>query len=236
MYRVDLTGQIFGMLTVLSVFERDKNGVLFWTCQCSCGNIINTRHGSLQSGRTKSCGCLRKEITSKKNKKDLVGQKFNRLTVIKEVGISGRGSILWECLCDCGNIINVAASSLQSGNTKSCGCLQVQKATATLTEVNSKRGNIGATPLNKHIRSLLQYKIWRGSIFKRDFFRCCICNKVGGNLHAHHIKSFASIKARYNITTLEDAINCNELWDINNGVTLCARCHYNLHKEIKNGG
>lgn len=29
---------------------------------------------------------------------------------------------MWECLCDCGNIVNVAGSALKNGNTKSCGC------------------------------------------------------------------------------------------------------------------
>jgi len=52
---------------------------------------------------------------------DLVGKKFNRLTVIKKDGHIGK-KLVWECLCDCGNITRVATSEIISGHTKSCGC------------------------------------------------------------------------------------------------------------------
>ena len=38
------------------------------------------------------------------------------------IAYNGRKSAMWECLCDCGNIVNVAGSALKNGNTKSCGC------------------------------------------------------------------------------------------------------------------
>lgn len=59
----DLTGQIFGKLTVLGDSgERDKNGNVYWTCQCSCENhtIIKVIGQSLKTGNTKSCGCIKK--------------------------------------------------------------------------------------------------------------------------------------------------------------------------------
>lgn len=55
------------------------------------------------------------------NIKDLVGQKYGRLTVIKFNG-SVKYCAIWECKCDCGNSVNVRAKDLRSGNTKSCGC------------------------------------------------------------------------------------------------------------------
>jgi HNH endonuclease len=57
------------------------------------------------------------------------------------------------------------------------------------------------------------------------------CDK-SRNLEAHHIKSFKAIKVQYNIRTVQDAIGCDELWDINNGITLCRSCHL----ETKNHG
>lgn len=54
----------------------------------------------------------------------------------------------------------------------------------------------------------------------------------GGNLNAHHWKEFAKIIEENNITTLEEAIDCEELWNINNGITLCKECHKELHKKI----
>jgi hypothetical protein len=57
---------------------------------------------------------------------DLTGQKFTRLTVIKEAGRTKSGLILWECSCDCGNKSIVIGSHLKSGHTKSCGCLHIE--------------------------------------------------------------------------------------------------------------
>lgn len=58
-----------------------------------------------------------------KNFNDLTGQKFGRLTVIKRVSPIGQ-KVRWLCRCDCGNLKDIAAFELTSGNTKSCGCLQ----------------------------------------------------------------------------------------------------------------
>jgi hypothetical protein len=53
---------------------------------------------------------------------NLTGQKFGRLTVLEDVGRK-HNHILWKCLCDCGNMVEVIGSHLRCGNTKSCGCL-----------------------------------------------------------------------------------------------------------------
>ena len=60
---------------------------------------------------------------------NLIGQKFGRLTVIKRVGSNHHGQSQWLCSCDCGNKneIVVVGSSLTSGHTKSCGCLNIEK-------------------------------------------------------------------------------------------------------------
>lgn len=83
------------------------------------------------------------------------------------------------------------------------------------------------------IRKDIKYKSWRKEVFVRDNFICQECGyDKGGILHAHHIKPFAEILSKHNIKTLGDAINTQELWDINNGVTLCKKCHKALHKQI----
>lgn len=54
----DLTGKIFGKLTVLApAGKRDKYSI--WKCSCDCGGEICSRTNDLRSGRAKSCGCLR---------------------------------------------------------------------------------------------------------------------------------------------------------------------------------
>ena len=56
------------------------------------------------------------------NKVNLVGQKFCMLSVIKDAGSSKTGLALWECKCDCGNLIVISGYYLRTGRRKSCGC------------------------------------------------------------------------------------------------------------------
>lgn len=57
---------------------------------------------------------------------DLTGMIYGRLLVIKEVGRKNKG-ILWECICECGNIKNISSNMLRIGDAKSCGCYNIQK-------------------------------------------------------------------------------------------------------------
>lgn len=59
--RVNLTGQDFGRLRVLSIIRRDVGGNAIWKCVCICGEFTFVRVSSLKGGHTKSCGCLRRE-------------------------------------------------------------------------------------------------------------------------------------------------------------------------------
>jgi hypothetical protein len=60
---IDLIGQVFGRLTVIS-WSRDKEYKVVWICKCTCGKEtkVNTYH--LQHGKSRSCGCLRDELTA----------------------------------------------------------------------------------------------------------------------------------------------------------------------------
>jgi hypothetical protein len=77
------------------------------------------------------------------------------------------------------------------------------------------------------IRKSYEYRVWRGDVFKRDNYTC-VCGKIGGDLEVHHIKPFSDILVQNGIKTFSQAVKCNELWDINNGVTLCLWCHKRL--------
>ena len=102
----DITGQIFGELTVIEYAGKGK-----WKCKCSCGNTVEASGKELRSGRTKSCG--------RKNHKheDISGKKFFSFEPFEYIGL-GR----WKCLCDCGNIRVKTVTDLKYGNAKSCGC------------------------------------------------------------------------------------------------------------------
>lgn len=57
-------------------------------------------------------------------KNDLTGRRFERLTVLGDVGKrASNGKVLWHCLCECGKITFVRGDHLESGKVKSCGCL-----------------------------------------------------------------------------------------------------------------
>ncbi len=115
----DLTGQRFGRLTVLEPTEdRDRNGSVIWRCKCDCGQTVTAVSSQLTKGYKKSCGCL-----SHPPLKAYEGQRFGRLIVTEYAG-KRDGMHRWKCICDCGNTTVVGQTLLQSGKTKSCGCLQ----------------------------------------------------------------------------------------------------------------
>lgn len=114
----DISGQQFGKLTALyPTGERGRGGSLIWHCRCSCGGEIDAPLHQLSSGYRKSCGCL-----SRPSLKDFVGKRFGKLTVQEYAG-KWAGLHHWLCICDCGNETVVGQTALQSGKTKSCGCL-----------------------------------------------------------------------------------------------------------------
>ena len=115
---IDLTGQRFGKLIVKEKASNYK-GRTAWLCQCDCGQekIVTTKN--LRNGTTKSCGCLKH--------KDLTGLKFGKLTVIRATTERKHNSVVWECLCDCGNITYATTQGLQVGDNTSCGCFNKAK-------------------------------------------------------------------------------------------------------------
>ena len=62
---------------------------------------------------------------------DLTGQKFGRLTILKEAGRRRKTNqsieALWFCRCSCGTEKTIRSSLLRSGDTQSCGCLQKER-------------------------------------------------------------------------------------------------------------
>jgi hypothetical protein len=62
MQAFDLTGQVFGRLTVISL-AYNHNGRWKWFCRCQCGNEIEVISAKLNNGHTRSCGCLKDDMT-----------------------------------------------------------------------------------------------------------------------------------------------------------------------------
>lgn len=135
---IDEIGHRYGRLLVIEYagLEKKKKQAM-WRCKCDCGNEKIVRGTDLRSGQTKSCGCLQREVASKRMKKmaaenenphnrvDLTGQHFGRLIVLGDPKKGKRGT-LWKCQCDCGNICYKVSADLTRGCTKSCGCLKAE--------------------------------------------------------------------------------------------------------------
>lgn len=58
---------------------------------------------------------------------DVSNQKFGRVTAISPDESRGQdGSVVWNCICDCGNIVLISVNKLKTGQTQSCGCFHLE--------------------------------------------------------------------------------------------------------------
>ena len=84
--------------------------------------------------------------------------------------------------------------------------------------IKSSNWQGGKTPENKKIRNRIEYRLWREAVFARDNYTCQKCKEKGIYLHSHHIQNFAEYPE------LRLAID--------NGITLCKKCHWEFHKKF----
>src|SRR5262249_45453901 len=117
-------GMRFGRLTVIGPAEPSPAGNIRVECRCDCGEITQPHASSLRNGKTKSCGCLQKEIARERNIKDITRQKFGHLTALHPTGRNHREEIVWRLRCDCGNETLSTVKDLTNQHTRSCGCLK----------------------------------------------------------------------------------------------------------------
>lgn len=66
-------------------------------------------------------------------------------------------------------------------------------------------------------RNSPSYAYWRKKVFDRDDYTCALCGQRGGELNAHHIKPYAKYP--------------EDRFKLENGITLCKKCHRKVHKE-----
>ncbi len=95
----------------------------------------------------------------------------------------------------------------------------------------------GKSPLAILIRQLLEYRIWRDKIFKKDNYTCQECGQNGYKLEVHHIEPFKELLSDFlkeydQFSPIEDketlirlAIKWKLFWNTDNGQTLCKDCH-----------
>ncbi|PFC37617.1 transcriptional regulator, partial [Bacillus cereus] len=174
MPKIDLTGKRFGRLTVIRDTGKRSHGGVRWECVCDCGNYKEINAVNLGKS-TWSCGCLNRE----KKIKDLTGQKFGRLTVIRITDDRTKlGEVIWECMCDCGKHTKVIAGNL-GRCTRSCGCLS--------RELASERSKEDLTGKKFGRLTVIKESEKRT---KRSIYWDCVCD-CGKHTEVppHHLKS-----------------------------------------------
>jgi hypothetical protein len=216
-----LDGKKFNKLTVLQYDGKRKNDIM-WKCECECGKTTRTSSHALKSGHTTSCGCYLKKRIKETRTKNLIGNKFGRLLVI-ELDDNQKDDleyVHWKCKCECGNVASIRSASLISGNTKSCGCLinemKKENHPRWKREISSKERELGKRRWNTDA-----HKKWRNLIFFRDNHKCQVSGQIGGQLVAHHIRSWDNDKILR--------------FDVSNGITVSRKIHIQFHKKYGYG-
>ncbi len=135
----DLTGQIFGRLTVVSRVEAP--GQTYWNCRCECGQEVVRSALHILAGNTRSCGCLRKELTQTMHKlrrqpPSPVGEIWGRFTVLEVLRPpTKKAESPWLCRCECGvEKVIPKPSSIKSGSIVSCGCFRIERIRETMAK------------------------------------------------------------------------------------------------------
>lgn len=125
---INLVGEKYGNWTVLEKAKKpedSKSSSAFWLCRCDCGTERIVSGNVLKQGKSKSCGCKRKQWQLESLSEDLTGQRFGHLVVLcrapRPETVTSNGSY-WLCKCDCGNEKVIMGKSLRKGRTVSCGC------------------------------------------------------------------------------------------------------------------
>lgn len=128
---IDLTGKQFGRLHVICRVGRDKHRHVMWKCRCDCGQICFVAGDNIKCGNTKSCGCLSKELSSRRGKKQKThgmtnSRLYNIYNGVKErcynkncpsyKNYGGRGIIMCDEWLDKDNgFVNFRNWSIQNG-------------------------------------------------------------------------------------------------------------------------
>jgi hypothetical protein len=139
------------------------------------------------------------------------------------------------------------------GDNRRTGCRQSETMKRKVSEANKRywadhpvelaaRGELvrgennwqwkgGASKLNTAIRQLNENRKWMDAVKERDGVRCIRCGS-DEQIESHHIIELGTLIETYQVTTRDQARDIPAFWDLNNGETLCQRCHYAEHGRI----
>jgi hypothetical protein len=232
-----IDGELYGpMMKVVSDTGRARYGTIR---KCNgCGIEYFARRDSIKSGKGLYCSreCSSKDRQMYTQTKPFIivdlmndkfinfdGERYFIFTQAQRNYPTRRYGIVKECEY-CGSLLFSINNDVLYCSTKCAAKNRFENN--TLSDKDAK------IYLPDRIRKLSNYVEWRMAVYERDNYTCQMCgDNTGGNLNAHHIVHFADIIMRNNITELNQAYSCDELWDITNGITLCDVCHRRVHYD-----
>lgn len=207
----DLTGTRFGKLVAIRPTDKRERGRVVWECLCDCGETAFVSGDQLNSGLVKSCGCLKKEI-GKQKAKNLSDQRFGRLLAIRPTDKRRFGSIVWECICDCGSTAFVSGRDLVAGSVLSCGCLKKETLLRNSSALPYSQDYVAGTSIDM----LKSKKIkknnttgFRGVCPRKDKFLAYI----GFQNKTYHLGTYTSIEDAVRVRKKAEALLYGETID-----------------------
>lgn len=221
-----LVDKKFGKLKVIEKVKSDERYHARYLCECDCGNKTIVYAGSLKSNQTKSCGCIKNTKTSERSTKDITNQQFNWIIPITPtIKRSKTGCVIWKCLCiynNCNTIFYTSTVQITRGIVKSCGCLRSVRVKGKDHPLYNHSLSDEDRKSSRNRNHQLETRIWRESVYKRDNYSCVRCSdNRGGNLNAHHLNGWTPFP--------------DQRFNVDNGVTLCDKCHKEFHAIYKYG-
>lgn len=239
----DLTGEIF---TDWKVLARGPDYIAFsgkhrtrWWCECKCGSIKLINSQSLTGGKSKSCGHCNDIVLGK-----IYNEWIEPIERVEDyVSPLGKHYFQYKCRCHydgfgCKGTFVTRALHLKNGASKSCGCFTKERVRRICLEMDGKTNparkleGSHITPLKEKYYSSRKYYLIKNKCFDRDNNCCIIKGKLPRKLLTiHHKKPRRVIWRENNIKTWKDVLNCKELWDLNNLVTISEEWHLGIKTE-----
>jgi hypothetical protein len=220
--RMDLTGQRFGKLTALEFVGKNKLGFTLWRCTCDCGAERTVTLNALRCNRIRAC---RRCTLLHRQKHDLTGRRFGKLTIVTMVRVGDGLRNKWLCRCDCGRQHLANTYNLISGSTTSCKCARAERGRATRKSMVGLRFGqlVVISPTGKEANGEYIYlcrcdcgkeKAIRGRCLRSGNATTCGCGRIAAILAARALPfgeaAFNYLWYRYQ----KAASNRNKVWSL----------------------
>jgi hypothetical protein len=196
---INLRGQVFGRLTVLDDSGEREGSNIIWRCVCSCGTEdFRTSGKRLRSGKTSSCGCLRREKARARRTIDVSGVEFGFARFLRDSGERrggnhpANGAIVWECECfggrrhgfpGCKVSFKAVRGDIYEKGQVSCGCYRNHIGRSRAIDVSGEKFGFLTAVQPTEQRS------------GHDVMWLCICESPYHPAPREHVTSIAALRS-----------------------------------------